>query len=236
MQIEAKCEVFNSVLLKKPCRHVRLSQPEFRALKKLAQVNENSVDEEIFNALELWEKACRKETDLSFWSQTEPRFKCLHDVVELRYCSDSEPELIEAAIRRHIHDFDTNSEHETNACRMNEALIVTLQMDESVSDRLWKAKRTTGKSMSNFVQDAITNFICHLTTEGRTETSGIAFENQNSAAPKPRRMLSTQTLHVSLSRKLIEELCRLLQFNRREIERAVILAINWKLVRPCACS
>ena len=236
INIEVKQEVTNSTLFTRPCRHLRLSEPEFRALKKLAQISEKTLDEEIFHALERWEKACGKETDLSFWSETEPRFRCLHDLVELRYFSDSEPELIEAAIRRHIHDFGSNPEHETNAGAISESLIVTLRMDGLLADRLWAAKRTTGRTLGSFVEDAIMGFISYLSSDESSGIVGAKFEDQKSGATKPRRIMSTQTFHISLNKKLVGELCKILQFNRREIERAVIMAINWRLVRPCLCS
>ena len=230
MQIEANKDFSNITALKKPCRRLRLSEPEFRALKKLARGNEKTVDEEIFSALELWGKACGTERDLSFWSETEPRFKCLHGSVDLSYCSESEPDLIEAAIRRHIHDFDTNAER-GEGLRLNETLIVTVQLDEKITERLWTAKRKTGKSLSSFVEGVITDFICHLENSGVTYKNRITLENKTSYDSMFKRRTSLETFHISLSKKIIEQLCRILQFNRSEVERAVILALNWRLSR-----
>ncbi len=231
IQIEANQEFNITPPPGKPCRHLRLSEPEFRALRKLARGNDKTIDEEIFDALELWGKACGTERDLSFWSETEPRFKCLHGSVDLSYCSDSEPDLIEAAIRRHIHDFDTNPERGTDGWRLNETLIVTIQLDGWITESLWAAKRTTGNSLGSFVEGVITDFICHLENSGVTYNALETLENNTSYDPRPRRRTSLDTFHISLSRKIIEQLCRILQFKRSEVERAVILALNWKLSR-----
>ncbi len=231
MQIEANKSFNNMTPLRKPCRQLRLSEPEFRALKKLAQWHDKTIDEEIFNAVELWGKACGTQTDLSFWSETEPRFKCLHDSVALSHCSESEPDLIEAAIRRHIHDFDANPENETDVWSLNETLIVTLQLDGWIAGKLWSAKRISGKSLSNFVEGAVTDFTRYLEKRGVAGKAWDTSRNRISTDTKQRRKTGLDTFHINLSKKIIGELCMILQFNRSEIERAVILAINWKLLR-----
>lgn len=208
-----------------------LSEPEFRALKNLAYSHGKSVDEEIEHAIDIWRKNRRSEMELDVWSKTEHKFRCFHDAVEMSSCLGYNPNLIEAAIRRHIHDFDINSEFRNYGCRFEETEIVTLEIDSSTADRIWALKRTSGASLSCFVNDAIKQFNRCFAIR-RNELDGNISEIASSLRECPRnRHCDSRTLHVHLNRDDIRELRRNLQLAQKDVERSITLIINWRVTK-----
>jgi hypothetical protein len=211
--------------------HFYLSEPEYRALKNLAYSHGNSVDEEIEHAVYIWRKNRRSERELDVWSKTEHKFQCFHDAVEMSSCSEYNPNLIEAAIRRHIHDFDIKSEFQNYGCRFEETQIVTLQIDASTADRIWSLKRTSGASLSCFVNDAIKQYNRRF-GKLRNESEGATSEIAPSLKQTPRNRISdSRTLHVHLNSHDINELRNNMQLEKKDVERAIMLIINWKVTK-----
>lgn len=218
--------------LEKPLRYLNLSTPEYRALKNLAQIAGKSLDEEIERAVELWRRKRSSGDDAQDWSQTQDKFRCYHDNITLNCHSDCSPNLIEAAIRKHIHDFDLKAQIENFGCSFSETRILSLHIDNSSIDKIKTVKRLSGKSLSHFIDDAIVEF-------NRIHDDSMAAGangRYSSNYPEFLRNLkksrySGETLHVRLKKSGLEELLRLLKVSDNDIEVALNFAIEWKLSR-----
>lgn len=208
-----------------------LSEPEYRALKNLAHSAGKSVEEEIEHAVDLWKKTCKSSNELALWSQTDRKFRCLHGAVRLTSFSGLAPNLIEAAIRRHIHNFDIDTEIENCGCHFENARILTLQVSKSVIDRLMELKRAEGMSLGALISRAIQEFILVSGNLGNSPDLGQLPNVRPRRNAKKCLRDSTEEIHVSLNREDLETLVIGMGLTLKNVEGAVGHVIDWKFGR-----
>lgn len=210
-------------------RYLNISEPEYRALKNIAYSRGKTVDDEIEYAIELWQKASRSRDEIKNWSKTQHKFMCFHDVVELSYFSELETNLIEAAIRRHLHDFDIEAEFGNSGCRLETTEVVSLQVDSTTADKIKFLKESSGSSLSRFVNDAVKDFNRRFRQCGVKNVLDESGGSQSAPKPSKKRFDSQITILVHLEKNELTDLCKNLQLGNNLIEYALTIVINWKL-------